>query len=209
MAESITKTWTVKAPDGTPVSFVGPTNMTDEQVIQRARQEYAIKTGSIPTTEGAGQIQSIGDTLAAHGSDLGTAVGLTGAVTANPLLTAASPAIGRAIKASGQYIAGRKVDAPTGPEVAALAGEGALAGYGPVMAEKFAASTVPHVSSISGNYVRGMAGSGFWPWAVRSAGEAAHAAAQSPLARSAAVVMPAELRDFIMSKIAAAQGATP
>ena len=191
----------VQAPDGTVVEFSGPPDMTDDQKILRAQQEYKFKTGAIPTTERGGQIQSVGDTLANNSDAIGTAIGLGGVVSGLPPVVAAAPAMGRAIKAGGQYISGRKIDVPSPAEMGVLAAEGALAGYGPVLGEKFAASTVAHPSSITGNYVKGATGSGVMPWAVRTAGEAAHAAANSPLARSAAYLVPDQIRQYIMDRL--------
>lgn len=193
-----------QAPDGSIIEFLGPPDMTDDQVLQRAQQEYAVKTGAIPTTYRGGVQQSAGDTLAAHGSDLGMALGLGGAVTGQPEITAAAPMVGRAIKAGGQYLAGRKVDVPSTSELAVLAGEGALAGYGPRVLENFAQTTVAHPSSITGNYVKGVSGSGVTDWMARTAGEAAHAVAKSPMARSALVALPAQVRQYIMDKLNAA-----
>ena len=155
--------------------------MSDEQVRMRAAQEYAFKTGKIPTTKAGGATQSAGDTLATHSKAVGAVVGGAGVLTGNPLVVAAAPMVGRGVQAAGEYLAGRPVTRPSAGEVAVLAGEGVLAGYAPLLAEKaltgFAKTTVPHISPISGKYVPGLKGSGAGPWAGRAAAEAAQGVA--------------------------------
>lgn len=176
MPESITKTWSVTAPDGTDISFSGPKDMTPDAVIQRAQQEYAFKTGKIPTTYEEGRNRSIGETLADQSKPISAAIGLTGAVTGQPEVVAAAPLAGRAIKAAGEYVAGRPITPTSAGEVATLAAEGAVAGYGPQAVSKgleWGASRVLAHQLPSGQWVKGIQGSGVMPWAIRTAGEAA------------------------------------
>lgn len=190
----------VQAPDGSVVEFHGPPGMSDDQIVMRAQQEYGVKTGSIPTTFSGGVQQSVGDTLADHSSALGTAIGLGGVVAGMPPVVAAAPAIGRAIKAGGQYIAGRKIETPSVPEMGVLAAEGAFAGYGPEVLGAFAKSTVPHVSPLTGQYIKGISGSGVPAWAGRTAGEAAHAMT-GPGWRAAALAVPDQIRQYLMDRL--------
>lgn len=170
----------VTAPDGSTITFRGPSSMSDEQVRMRAAQEWAFKTGKIPTTYGGGVKQSVGETLADQSKPIAAAAGLTGVVTGQPELVAAAPLAGRAVQAAGEYIAGRPITPTSASEIATLAGEGAIAGYGPQVAAKSlewaAARTVPHQLP-SGQWVKGIKGEGVMPWAVRTAGEAASAVA--------------------------------
>lgn len=196
-------TYRVQAPDGSVTEFVGPDGMTDDQKITRAQQEYAFKNGSIPTTYAGGVQRSIGDTLSDHSNALGNAVGLAGIASGQPWITAASPAIGRAIKAGGQYISGRKVDVPSAPEIGLLAAEGALTAV-PTGLGKFAATTVPHVSPLTGQFIKGISGSGVPAWMGRTAGEAAYALS-GPATKTGALEGSDLIRQYIMEKLNAGQ----
>ncbi len=174
--------------------------MTDDQQIQRAQQEYGVKTGAIPTNYEGGRNQSVGDTLAEHGGDVGTAIGLTGALLAQPEITALAPFAGRALKAGGQYLAGRKVETPSIPEVAGLTAESVIGAGAPKVLNAFARSTVPHVSPLTGQFIKGISGSGVPAWAGRTAGEAAHAMT-GPTGRAAAFALPDQIRKYLMERL--------
>ncbi len=162
----------VETPDGQTVTFRGPSSMSDDQVKLRAQQEAAFKSGRIPTTFTQGAAGSVAD----QSGDVGKVIGLAGAAAGQPEVVAAAPLVGRAIKSGAEYVAGRPVTPTSTSEVAGLAAQGAVAGYGPQVAGKllkgFAGSTVAHQLP-SGQWVKGVSGHGILPWGVRTAGELA------------------------------------
>lgn len=171
------KDYKVQSPDGTVIAFRGPSDMTDEQKILRAQQEYAVQTGKIPTTFSQGARQSAGETLADQSKPLSAAIGLTGVVTGQPEVVAAAPLVGRAIQAGGEALSGRPITPTSMPEVATLGAEGLFAAYGPQYVSKgldtLASKTVAHQLA-NGQWVAGIKGSGVMPWAIRTAGEFAN-----------------------------------
>ena len=194
----------VTSPDGSIVKFRGPSDLSDEQVAQRAKQEAGFQSGRIPSTFRAGAIQSAGETLADKSKAVGAGVGLAGALFAQPEVVAAAPAIGRATQALGEYISGRKISPTSVPEVAMLAGEGALAGYGPRLAagamDSLASKTIPHQLA-NGRWIEGVKGKGVLPWAVRTMGEYAGAAGDALHSSSKAVASLPSLRELIMQRL--------
>lgn len=199
----------VTTPDGTAVKFRGPSDMSDDQVKLRAQQEAAFKTGKIPTTFTQGAAGSIAD----DSKNVGTVVGLGGALAGQPEVVAAAPLIGRAVKAGAEYVAGRPVTPPDIGELAGLAAQGAVAGYGPQVAGKllqgFAGSTVAHQLP-NGSWVKGASGSGVLPWAVRTAGEVAGKVAPAITTPAAKVGFAAAVTAAIgQTSAAVAQGVPP
>jgi hypothetical protein len=180
----------VKTPDGQTVTFRGPSSMTDDQVKTRAQQEAAFKSGKIPTTFAGGARQSAGATLADQSKLAGAGVGLAGVLTAQPEVVAAAPMIGRALQAGGEALAGRPLTPTSTAEMATLAGEGAVAGYGPQVVsqglESLAGKTLAHQAA-SGQWVAGVKGHGVIPWAIRTCGEDAKTAADALHASSKAI----------------------
>lgn len=182
----------VPSPDGGVIKFRGPSDMSDDAVRLRANQEHAIQSGQIPTTFTQGAAGSIAD----DSKDIGSVLGLAGALTGQPEVVAAAPLVGRGVKAIAERVAGRPVTPTDIGELGGLAAEGAVAGYGPQVAGKalegLAGSTVAHQLP-SGQWVKGVTGHGFWPWAIRTAGEVAGSVAPAVKAPAAKVGFAAAL----------------
>lgn len=182
------KDYQVKAPDGTVVAFKGPANMSDDQVVLRAQQEYAFHAGKIPQTFAQGFTADPGF-RSATSAILGGAAAASGSA---PLM-AVAPMTARAIQQGAEHATGLNPDAPTLGDVAQDAAVGAVAAYGPALISKaargFAASTVAHQLP-NGQWVKGISGSGILPWAVRTGGEATTAVMDSPVGQAVEAATP-------------------
>ncbi len=171
--------YSVKFQDGHTQEFTGPANMTDTDAYERALQERAFSAGKIPTTFRGGAAKALGEDPVTTGALIGGAGMLTGTAP----LVAAAPLAARGIQYATQKMTGQEPAAPSPIELAMLAGEGAVLGYGPAMIANagrgLATSTVPHISPISGKFVPGVKGPGVGAWAGRTAGEAGNAVAKA------------------------------
>lgn len=126
------KTWHVTSPDGQDVSFVGPDTMSSDDVITRAKQELAIKSGKIQTTFMGGAAKQLGsddNTTQA----LMTGGGILAGLAAPPVgaaMVAGAPLASRFVKYGTEKNTGEQPKPLEGLDLIERGGTGLLSGYG-------------------------------------------------------------------------------
>jgi hypothetical protein len=179
----------VTFPDGHVQKFTGPSGMSQQDQQMRAIQERSFGEGRIPTTWFGGASKALGEDKATTQA----LISGVGYATGQPEIVAAAPAAARGIQYLTQRATGQNPSAPSASQIGGDIVVGAAQAYGGKVVDALkagAASTVAHQSPLTGQWVRGIAGHGVMPWAVRTAGEAANAVANSPIGRFVQATQP-------------------